>query len=278
MSEKQYSKVAETARNYYNSSDAQNFYEKIWGGEDLHLGIYDSLEDDIFSASRRTIDEMCQYADTIDEHTKIIDLGGGFGGSARYLANKFNCHVTVVNISEVENEYGRAKNEEQGLDHLVKIVDGSFEEVPFEDETFDLVWSQDAFLHSDDREKTVAEAARVLKNGGDMIFTDPMQTNNCDTKVLEPVYERIQLASLGSPEFYKEKAKAYGLSFRNFQQMPDQLSNHYEKVLKETQENKHKIEGLVSDEYVNNMKSGLQHWIDGGRQGNLTWGIFHFKK
>lgn len=278
MTEKSYSKVVETARSYYNSSDAQNFYSIIWGGEDLHLGIYDSLEDDIFSASRRTIDEMAKYADKIDENTKIIDLGGGFGGSARHLVKKYGCYVAVLNLSEVENEYGRELNKEQGLDDKIDIIDGSFEDVPYDDNTFDIVWSQDAFLHSGEREKSIKEAARVLKPGGKMIFTDPMQTGNCDKEVLKPIYERIQLSSLGSPEFYKEKAKEYGLKFLDFKEMPEQLSNHYAKVLQDTEKNMDKIKGKVSDEYISNMKKGLQHWVNGGKEGNLTWGIFHFRK
>ncbi|MGM0612278.1 MAG: methyltransferase domain-containing protein [Bacteroidota bacterium] len=278
MTEKSYSEVVETARSYYNSNDAQNFYSIIWGGEDLHLGIYDSLEDDIFSASRRTIDEMAQFADKIDENTKIIDLGGGFAGSARHLVKKYGCHVTVLNLSEVENEYGRKLNKEQGLEDKIDVIDGSFENIPYDDNTFDIVWSQDAILHSGEREKAIKEAARVLKPGGEMIFTDPMQTGDCDKEILKPIYERIQLSSLGSPDFYKEKAKKYGLKFLDFKEMPEQLSNHYAKVLQETEKNLDKLEGKVSDEYINNMKKGLQHWINGGREGNLTWGIFHFRK
>lgn len=41
-----YSEVVETARDYYNSPDADNFYFHIWGGEDIHVGLYD------FRASR----------------------------------------------------------------------------------------------------------------------------------------------------------------------------------------------------------------------------------
>ncbi|MCF8331361.1 MAG: methyltransferase domain-containing protein [Bacteroidales bacterium] len=278
MTEKTYSEVVETARNYYNSKDAQNFYSMIWGGEDLHLGIYDSLEDDIFFASRRTIDEMSNYPEQINKNTKVIDLGGGFSGSARHLVKKFGCHVTVINLSEVENEYGCKLNKQQGLDDKIDVIDGSFEDIPFKDNTFDIVWSQDAILHSGEREQTIKEAARVLKPGGDMVFTDPMQTYNCNKEVLQPIYERIQLSSLGSPEFYKSKALEYGLNFIDFKEMPEQLSNHYAKVLRETEENMDKIKDHVSDQYIQNMKTGLQNWVNGGKEGNLTWGIFHFKK
>ena len=276
--ETNYSNVVNTARNYYNSDDADNFYYRIWGGEDLHLGIYESKDDDIFVASRRTVDRMAGYSKKIDENTRIIDLGGGFSGSATRLAKKYGCHVVVLNLSEKENQRGRKMNEEQGLSSLIDVVDGSFEDIPYPDESFDIIWSEDAILHSGNRKKVLEESYRVLKEGGEFIFTDPMQTNNCDESVLKPVYDRIQLDSLGSPEFYQETAKEMGFKTVHFDSMPEQLVNQYSKVLEETEKNKDKLEGYVSDEYINNMKSGLQHWVNGGKQGNLTWGIFYFTK
>ena len=38
----EYSSAVSTAREYYNSEDADNFYFAIWGGEDIHIGLYDS--------------------------------------------------------------------------------------------------------------------------------------------------------------------------------------------------------------------------------------------
>ena len=78
-----------TTKEYYDSPDADNFYHSIWGSEDIHIGIYDSPEDDIFTASRRTVQKMVSRLKTIDENTKILDLGGGYGGAARYLALNF---------------------------------------------------------------------------------------------------------------------------------------------------------------------------------------------
>ena len=275
---KKYPNDVEVARSYYNSEDADNFYYRIWGGEDLHLGIYEEPNEDIYTASRRTIDQMASRASRIDGQTRVIDLGGGFAGSARHLAKKYGCHVTVLNLSEAENERGRKMNREQGLDHLIDVVDGSFDHIPFDDNHFDIVWSEDAILHSDKRQKVVEEAARVLKPGGEFIFTDPMQTDNCNEQVLKPIYDRINLSSLGSPSFYRQACKKYGFQEQSFQEMPDQLATHYQRVLEETEQNEDKLDGYVSKQYIENMKAGLRNWVKGGREGNLTWGIFHFKK
>lgn len=274
---KKYSEDIEVARSYYNSEDAHNFYYRIWGGEDLHLGIYDSKEDPIDKASRRAVDQIASHADKIDENTRVIDFGGGFSGSARHLAKKFGCHVTVVNLSETENARGRKMNKEQGLDHLIDVIDGSYDDVPLEDNTFDVVWSEDAMLHSNNKPGIVSEAARLLKPGGDFVFSDPMQTDDCDESVLQPIYKRINLSSMASPRYYRKIAQEAGLKEVEFQELGEHLIHHYAKVLEETEKNEDDLRGHVSDEYIQNMKTGLRHWVKGGQEGNLTWGIFHFK-
>ncbi len=272
-------KSVEVTRDYYNSSDADNFYYTIWGGEDLHLGIYDYPEEPIFDASRRTIDRMASKAeDRLTPDIHILDIGAGFGGTARYLAKTFGCKVTAQNLSEVENERDRQMNKEQGLDHLVDVVDGNFEELPFEDESFDLVWSQDAILHSGKREEVIKEAARVLKPGGDLIFTDPMQADDCPDGVLDAIYERIHLTSLGSPAVYREAAKKAGLKEVGFEELTPHLTQHYGRVLQETEKNEERLREVCSEEYIERMKKGLANWVDGGKKGHLCWGIFHFRK
>ena len=50
-----YSEVVSTARDYYNSDNAEAFYSTIWGGEDIHIGLYGEGEDSIAAASRRSV-------------------------------------------------------------------------------------------------------------------------------------------------------------------------------------------------------------------------------
>ncbi len=276
---KDYTDAVHTARDYYNSKDADNFYYTIWGGEDIHIGLYQSEDEPIFEASRRTVENMASRLQGIlSDQSRVIDLGAGYGGSARYLAKTFGTKVVALNLSEVENERDRQMNREQGLDHLIEVVDGSFEEIPFEDGSFDVVWSQDSFLHSGNRKKVIEEVARVLAQGGDFIFTDPMQDDDCPEGVLQPILDRIHLETLGSPAFYREEALSRGLEEVAFEDHTEQLSNHYARVLKELSSREEEIAGVVSNDYIERMKKGLQHWVDGGKKGYLAWGIFHFRK
>ncbi|MCA9632020.1 MAG: methyltransferase domain-containing protein [Myxococcales bacterium] len=270
--------AVDTARDYYNSEDADSFYSSIWGGEDIHIGLYEGAEDAIFDASRRTVAHMASQIEGLDTHSKVLDIGSGYGGAARYLAKTYGCRVTALNLAEVENQRARKLNQEQGLADKIEVIDGSFEKLPFPDESFDVVWSQDAILHSGNRSAVIQEVARVLRAGGQFIFTDPMASDSCPDGVLQPILDRIHLASLGSPKFYREAAKANGLSEVGFEELTHQLSTHYGRVLQETVKRADQLRGKIAPDYIERMKAGLQRWVDGGERGYLSWGIFRFRK
>lgn len=278
MNGEAYSPVVQTARDYYNSDDADNFYFHVWGGEDIHIGLYRSDDDSIAEASRRTVQRMTEVLGPLDSSHRVLDLGAGYGGSMRYLARKFGCRCVALNLSEVENARDREKNRDQGLSDLIEVVDGDFTNLGYDDESFDVVWSQDAFLHSGDRSRVCAEAARVLKPGGRLIFTDPMQADDAPTDQLQPIYDRIHLDSLGSPGFYRQTLTGLGLEEVTYEDHKDQLPRHYARVRSELMANEDALRGQVSDDYIERMKAGLQHWVDGGHRGYLEWGIFLFRK
>ncbi len=274
----EYSEVVKTAQEYYNSEDADNFYFTIWGGEDIHIGLYESEEDSIRDASRRTVERMAARLTNLNKNSNVLDIGAGYGGAARYLAKNYGCRVVALNLSEVENQRNRQMNREQGLDHPIEVVDASFENIPYPDDSFDIVWSQDAILHSGDRVKVLEEVARVIKSGGELVFTDPMQVDDCPPGVLQPILDRIHLDTLGSPGFYKETCERLGFEDLGYEDHAPQLPNHYGRVLGELERREGEIREVVSQEYIDRMKKGLGHWVQGGNNGYLAWGIFHFRK
>jgi len=273
-----YSSVVKTAQDYYNSDDADNFYYHVWGGEDIHIGIYENADEDISSASKRTIETMAAEIAGKSADTRIIDIGAGYGGAARWLASQYGCHVTCLNLSEAQNERNRAMTVEQGLSQVIDVVDGSFEDIPTADGLFDLAWSQDAILHSGHRERVLDEVDRVLKPGGEFIFTDPMQADDCPAGVLQPVLERIHLDSLGSFAFYRQQAQRLGWEEVSVTGLTPQLVKHYTRVRQVLATRRDALAGKVSDDYMDRMILGLKHWIDAGDNGYLAWGILHFRK
>jgi sarcosine/dimethylglycine N-methyltransferase len=277
------SATVETARSYYNSEDADHFYSQIWGGEDIHIGLYKTANESISEASHRTVTTLAERLPNLAANCHILDIGSGYCGAARHLAKTYGANIAALNLSEVENERARTLNADAGLASLIKVYDGSFENIPFEstdssEHGFDILWSQDAILHSGNRQQVFVEAYRVLKSGGYFIFTDPMQANDCPEGVLQPILDRIHLDSLGSPSYYRRIATTLGFKVLDFDDQTSQLVTHYQRVLDETETHADTLKQKVSADYIERMKSGLKHWIAGGKAGHLAWGIFLLHK
>ncbi|MFP4351744.1 MAG: SAM-dependent methyltransferase [Puniceicoccaceae bacterium] len=273
------SDVVRQAQDYYNSDDADRFYFNIWGGEDIHIGLYDGDATSILEASHRTVDRMADAIGAeVGPGARILDIGAGYGGSARALVRRFGCQVTCLNLSEVQNERNRRMNREQGLDDRIEVFDGNFEELPFPDDSFEVVWCQDSILHSGRRERVFQEVDRVLKPGGVFLFTDIMQREPADPERLQPVYDRIHLPSLGSIEAFDGYAASLGWKRDRFDDLSEQLPTHYQSVHDELERRRGRAGGDISDAYIERMLSGLRHWVAAGRDGLLRWGIVRYRK
>ncbi len=269
--------LVDITRNYYDSHEADNFYFHIWGGEDIHVGLYESEQTPIREASRQTVARMAEHL-PLEQDLQVLDIGAGYGGSARYLATEYDCPVCCLNLSETENRRNREKNLEQGLAGRIEVHTGNFESLPFANSSYDVVWCQDAILHSGRKDRVFAEVDRVLRHGGHFIFTDPMQADDCPEGVLQPVLDRIHLEEMGSVKKYRSFAADLGWKELYIEEMPHQLVNHYSSVLHAVVRQYDEIVRHCSQSYIDRMRRGLQHWIEAGEQGYLNWGILHFQK
>jgi len=270
--------IRDVTEDYYDSDDADTFYSTVWGGEDLHIGIYDQTRD-IREASAETVDRMAAMIPNLGPETKVLDIGAGYGGSMRRIVKQTGCTATCLNISETQNDTNRHKNRREGLSEKVRVVHGVFEDIPETASSYDVVWSQDAILHSDQRDQVLAEVHRVLRPGGYFVFTDPMQADDVPDGVLQPVYDRLQLNSLGSFRFYREAASALGFEIVEQDEMTKQLRTHYDRVREDLVSNYDKLrDSGASVEYLDKMILGLENWVKAADAGYLAWGIQLFRK
>lgn len=265
------------AEAYYDSPDADSFYFTIWGGEDIHIGMYESDDEPIVAASHRNDETLASMLNGVTKDSVVLDIGAGYGGAARHLARTRGCKVICVNISETQNKLNRELNRKAGLDGRVEVLHGDFENIPVEADSVDVVWSQDAILHSGNRTRVLDEVKRVLKPGGQFIFTDPMQADDCPEGVLQPILDRIHLETLGSFGFYDSELARRGFEKLEVIDMTHQLRRHYWRVGQELETNYERLTKGASTEYLDNMLKGLGRWVDGADKGWLAWGVMHYR-
>lgn len=269
----------DATRSYYDTGDVDAFYDAVWGGEDIHTGIYAHEREAIADASRRTVERAAdKVTDLLTPDSTVLDLGSGYGGPTRFLAERFGCRVVALNLSETQNRRHRATNAERGLDGLIEVVTGSFHDIPYPDQRFDAVWSQEAFCHSGDRTRVLSEAVRVLKPEGALVFTDVMAAAGVPAKTLRPAVSRLGVDTLATPDFYLRTLAELGLSRTDFDDHSPQLVHHYARLAEETRKHEQHLRTRISPAYLDTLLTNLPLWVDASRREQLCWGIFHARR
>ena len=97
---------------------------------------------------------------------RILDIGCGIGGQARWIAARFGCEVTGIDLTAEFCRAAEALNAATGMTGRVHIRQGSALALPFEDASFDRAYSQNVAMNIADKPTFYREAFRVLKPGG----------------------------------------------------------------------------------------------------------------
>jgi MPBQ/MSBQ methyltransferase len=126
---------------------------------------------------------------------RVLDVGSGLGGPSRYLAWHYGCRVSGVDLTA---EFVRVAEMLTRLTGLVDKVDyrqGNALSLPFESDSFDVVWSQNAAMNIADRDRVYREMCRVLRSGGKLAL------------------QEVAAGSGGPPHYPVQWARTAGISF-----------------------------------------------------------------
>jgi SAM-dependent methyltransferase len=156
---------------------------------DLYNSTYGNFEEQVLAEIRRetygedigqnswiTTDEYDTFYSwlNLSAGDHILEVASGSGGPALYLAKKFNCRVTGLDINEegikTANQSAVNANVTNAKFQLANID----ERLPFNDKSFDAVMCMDSMNHFRDRLSYFREWYRVLKAGRRTLFTDPV--------------------------------------------------------------------------------------------------------
>ena len=279
-------KEDDITKEYYSNKNTTKFYLNLWGGDSIHIGIYsdnynynkDKLKDTKLKEIKFAIDTkkeyMYKFINIYCQHSwgnyQIADFGSGYGGTARFLYDKLNkskteFYIDCFDISHDNCVINTHKNILNNYD--IPVYNMSILDIPFS-KNYNIIYSEDAFIHINERSKIFKEINKKLLIDGILIFSDIILTDNQNKDDIQEVYERVNIKSLETHESYIHKAKQNNLQYVNSYEYKESMLYHYKNirdVVDETDENKDIIKGL-------------DNWIKHIELNNITSKLFIFKK
>ena len=111
----------------------------------------------------------------VAETDHILDIGSGLGGPARYLARRFGCRVSGIDLTAEFCDIARHLTALLGYENRVSIRQGDALAMPYDDASFDGAYSMNVSMNIADKRALYREIRRVLKPGAWLVLSEAAQ-------------------------------------------------------------------------------------------------------
>lgn len=138
------------------------------------------------------------------EQHRILDIGCGLGGAARFVASKYSNHVTGIDLANEYIETGKSLCAWVKLDKKVILQQGNAIAMPFQEESFDGGYMLHVGMNIEDKELLFREIFRVLRPESSFGIYDIMRINSGDLVYPVPWATKKNISKLVTPDHYKQ--------------------------------------------------------------------------
>lgn len=264
-----------TTQAYYDGP-ASEIYRTVWA-DNIHMGIIPYEGASLHESMDYTNKVMAEAAG-ITSSDKVLDLGCGYGSTGRYLAANYGCTVVGQTISNEELKIAQQRGKESEVSHLLTFEWGDFHNIEYPDASFEVVWSQEAFLHGADKDKILGECFRVLKPGGTLIFSDILVRRDTPQADRERLYARLNTVDIWDLPDYQEGLKKHGFELLKAEDHSQYVAPTYGGVVSQVRANRSELAERIGEETVDKTIDQLDFWVRSANDGKVGWGIFLAKK
>jgi sarcosine/dimethylglycine N-methyltransferase len=276
-----------TTRQSFTEQDVESFFDQtthtylnFWDSEGvLHTGYFNGEYDhDYRAAAERTSDVVATEAG-ITASSYVLDVGCGCGPFLIYLAQRFGCRGEGLDLSIERINFARQQltGDRAGLD--LNFTHGSATAMPYPDNAFTHVVSQDAMFLIPDKPRTHSEVFRVLQPGGVFAFSDFLQPKaEISERGRKHVYDRVRWNSGYSFLGYQQALEEAGFVVTHARNLEPQIRQTYRVISKAATERAAQTDDLAARDWMLAFAEScgeIELAID---RGEFGWGIFVARK
>ncbi|HET7190114.1 MAG TPA: class I SAM-dependent methyltransferase [Gemmatimonadaceae bacterium] len=184
---------------HYDELDV--FYREVWG-EHVHHGLWRTGRESDVEAAEQLVTYLADVI-ALRHGERVVDIGAGYGATARLLAERYAADVTAFTVSRAQYEIAAAKPAAPGVRYLLR--DWLRNDLP--SESADAAIAIESTEHMLDKAGAFVEAHRVLRAGGRLAVCAWIARERPsrweERYLLEPICREGRLAGMGSESEYR---------------------------------------------------------------------------
>ena len=210
-------------KNQIKHCDMFDFMDKYVGRKDLHPGgikaTINLLNELPFSKSQRVLDVAC-----------------GKGRTAVYIAKKYGCHVTGIDISKESIKDAILYAKKRNVENLTDFQCENVMSLPYENNYFDNIYSQAVLVLVDDIQIALREVYRILKKNGYCAWSELAWINEPTDEFLESIRTELYaecIARVKSYNGWENEFRKTGLKDLRIKQYSMESQNMFDMLLEE---------------------------------------------
>jgi tocopherol O-methyltransferase len=264
-------------RHFYDRSTP--LWLEVWG-EHMHHGYYgpDGRERKSHRQAQVDLLEALLEWGGIPRAERLFDAGCGVGGSARYLAKKWNAQALGFTLSPVQAQSAKTRNIAAGLDDRVRVKTRDMLSLRADEGPFDLVWSLESAEHIADKRRILQVFFEALRPGGRLMLVTwcrrrepPLSAK--EEALLERIYRHYHLPPMVSIEQYAEWCEAIGYDNVRIADWSQAVAPFWPAVIRSTMSWRSVLGLLLAGRSTIRGAWAMRHMRRGYRWGTIRFGL-----
>ena len=174
---------------------------------------------------------VCEKLESL-ANKKVLDVGCGIGGPARFIATRASCKVTGIDLTPGFIKVGNSLTELVDLTHSVELIEGDASVMPFEKGIFDAAYMVHVGMNISDKNSAFQGVWKSLKPDALFVIYDVMKVGNEPMTFPVPWAEKEEGSAVDTAELYTQALESSGFSILHSEKKAEFALGFFENMMK----------------------------------------------